>query len=103
MKRVTRTEAVELIRNATGFFSILYKKRTPNAEGRQELTTMNCRMGVTKHLTGNTTPEEQEKMARERANAKLITVYSLDRKGYRSVGIEGLRQVIIDGEVHVVH
>lgn len=90
MKVLSRKEAVRKILGSGGkFFTVLVRKRNG------ELTEMNCRMDVKKHLKGGT------KRFDDKVH-NLITTYSLDRKGYRSIAVEGLKQVRIDGEIFVV-
>ena len=90
MKVLSRKDAVKKILESGGkFFTVLVRKR----DG--DLTEMNCRMDVKKHLAGGEKRfDDKEK--------NLITTYSLDRKGYRCIAIEGIKQVRMDGEIYVV-
>ena len=57
-----------------------------------ELREMNCRLGVTKHLQGGELGYN--------AKAKdLVIVYDLKAKGYRSVALEGVRELRGAGQV----
>ena len=81
----------ELIEATNGqIFSVKFKKRTTG-----EIREMVCRTGVTKHLTENPT--------REGVDAKknnLIHVWDLQANGYRSISLEGIIEVKINGVVH---
>lgn len=56
-----------------------------------EARTMRCRLGVRKHLTGGG--------AAYNAKAKnLLTVFDMDKGGYRSIPVDGVRQVQTCGQ-----
>jgi hypothetical protein len=91
MNYVTRAELIEKIKATNGaIFSVLFLKSRSNNEPRR----MNCMLNVKKHLTGT------GKAAPE--SAKVITVYDLVNKGYRSIAHEGLIQAQIGKEVYEV-
>lgn len=55
-----------------------------------EKRTMNCRLGVTKHLRGgNSTTAHYD---------NLLTVYDLKINSYRTVNIETLERLTVDNE-----
>lgn len=86
MNTIPRKLAVQMIRQmGNQFFTVTVKRRSDGG-----ISTMNCRLGVTKHLTG----------AGPKYNAKakqLISVYALDRKAYRSIAEEGIETLSIKG------
>lgn len=90
VKYVSRTEAVDLIKNSDGkFMTVLFTKRTTG-----ELRRMNCRTEVKKHLKGGDSTHTPAH--------KLVTVYDIPSKGYRSIPQEGILEVTIGGAVYKV-
>lgn len=86
MKTITRQQAVEKIFATNGqFFTVHFFKR---GGGRR---TMNARLGVKKHLKGG-------ELKFNPAEKNLITVFDAQKKGYRSISIEGLIAVTINNE-----
>lgn len=77
------------IKRAAGnrFFRVTFIKRTTG-----ELRNMVCRFGVTKHLTGG----EQKYDAESKG---LLTVFE-PGKGYRSIPVDGIKEIQIDGVVY---
>lgn len=63
------------------FFTVKFVKRSTG-----ELRTMNCRLGVTKHLKGGTKSYNDK-------DHKLVTVYDLKSEGYRCIALEGVTEV----------
>lgn len=91
MITITPKEAKELISSTNGkFFSVLFRKRSNN-----ELREMVCRTKVHKHLKGG----EKKYDAEEKG---LLTVYSIDSKGYRCIPLENLKQVCLEGKAYKV-
>jgi hypothetical protein len=91
MRHVTREQLVQLIKETNGsIFTVLYEKVRSNGEIRK----VNCRLNVTKHLKGTGKAASPE--------AQVITVYDLQKQGYRSLGIEGLIEAQIHGEVYKI-
>jgi len=89
MKTVTHKQAVKMIQESNGkMFGILFEKRTDGS-----LREMNCRTGVTKHLKGGQSTIR---------NKNLISVYDVQKAGYRCIPHEGIRQLTIGGEVYKV-
>lgn len=92
---VTRKRAVALINglDTDRIFSVLVRQRT----GDHKVKRMACRKGVTKGVTGRGAKYDPTKK-------NLITVYKMAGKGsgFRCIAIEGLIQVIIDGDVFQV-
>jgi len=71
------------------FFSVEFIKRT-TGEARQ----MQARSGVTKHLKGGTKRFDD-------ASKNLLTVFSLDANGYRSISIDLIQSMTVKGMTYV--
>jgi hypothetical protein len=54
------------------------------------LRTMNCRLGVTKHLKGGSSTLDKE---------KFLIVYDMIKKGYRAIDKESIVSVSIAGTI----
>ena len=67
-------------------FSVEFIKRSTG-----ELRKMTCRMGVKKYLRGGS------KAYNSKAK-NLLTVYSLDSEGYRSIPVENIRRLTVSGQ-----
>ena len=88
MRTVTASAAVKAIFGTDGhFFSVDFVKRSTG-----ELRTLRGRQGVTKYLKGGDAPYSF-------SEKKLISVFDIDKMDYRSIPIEGIRQVRVNGEV----
>ena len=72
----------KLFRNLVGnkFFTVTFTKKNG------ELRTMNCRLGVTKHLKGGTKSYDDSKY-------NYVTVYDLSKKAYRTVNLDAVKSV----------
>jgi hypothetical protein len=84
---MTRQEAVNWINASTKIFAIKFVKRSDNT-----LRLMNCRRKVLNRLKGGG-------RAYSEASANIITVFDMafGGTGYRSVPIEGIRELEING------
>jgi hypothetical protein len=88
---ISRKKAVAFIDGRHGkVFSVVFVKRTTGEERE-----MVCRQGVTKHLAGG-------EAAYNFSEKKLIPVYDMRVEGYRSIPVEGIIRIKIDGEWHDV-
>lgn len=67
-------------------FSVDFIKRSNG-----ELRSMVCRQGVKKHLKDGTKPYDP-------ATKNLLTVYSMDAKGYRSIPVDAIQSLRIGGQ-----
>ena len=67
-------------------FSVKFIKRTTG-----ELRRMTCRIGVKKHLKGGD-------KAYSAAQKRLLTVFDMDAKSYRSIPLEGIQSVSVGGQ-----
>jgi hypothetical protein len=79
-KSGTAARIVNAVRKKVGgtIFHIVFIKRT-NGEVRH----MNCRLGVSKGVTG-------KGMAYDPIEKGLLTVYDTDKRGYRTVPVDGV-------------
>jgi len=55
------------------------------------LRTMNCRLGVTKHLKGGECTLDKE---------KFLIVYDMIKKGYRAIDKDSIVSVSVSGTIH---
>ena len=84
--QITREEAKLIIERTRGkFFGVTFRKR-----GDGSITKMIARNGVTKHLTPNVGVSRMRAMRQQTKDANLIKVWSADRQGYRSIGLESI-------------
>lgn len=85
------TEAVAKIKATKGgFFRVMFIKRTTG-----ELRDMICRTGVTKHLRGG-------EPAYNFAEKNLLSVYDMEREGYRCIPLDAILAIRVDGEIFQV-
>lgn len=84
---ITRQEAVNRIKTSSGkFTAVVFRKRTTG-----ELRKMVFRTGVTSHLKGGDKPYDA-------AEHRLITVFDAQKNAYRTIPVEGLLSIKVDGE-----
>src|ERR1700733_1793038 len=84
---------LEFIKKTEGkIFSIKFIKRTTG-----ELREMVCRTGVKKHLVENPTRPGLDFVRHD-----LIPVFDMKVGAYRSIPIEGIREIKIEGVWHTV-
>ena len=87
MKPISKRDALGKIHASKGkIFSAIVIKRT-NGERRK----LNCRLGVSKYVTGEGLKFDPKKK-------NLITVFDMQKNEYRMINIDGLEELIIDGE-----
>lgn len=90
MLSVTQTKAQDLIRKTKGkVFTALFTK----TDGTKR--KMNCRIGVSKHVNGNG-------LAYNPADHNLITVFDMHVKDYRTLSLDRLIALQINGKFYVV-
>lgn len=96
MKRITRSRALQLIRNTNGrLFNVKFKKRNkPDDE------SFVCRLNVHKGVTG-------KGMRYDPAEHGLTTVYVPSRdkgkdKGFRCIPHEGLKEITVEGQKYTI-
>lgn len=68
-------------------FNVEFIKRTTG-----ELRSMTCRRGVTKTLKGG-------KKAFSDSSKDLLTVYDTKAKGYRSIPVDAIQKLCVNGQV----
>lgn len=83
----TTLSASELTNMVKGgrIFGVSFIKRTTG-----ELRTMTCRLGVKKFLRG-------DKLSYSPAEKRLLTVFSMRDKGYRSIPLDSIERVSVGG------
>lgn len=82
-------QAVEIIEGAKEsgrVFSVRFVKRTDNT-----IRDMNCRGGVRKHLRGG-------ELAYDPKKKRLVTVFDMQKGGYRSINCDSIMQIVVDGK-----
>ncbi len=67
-------------------FSVQFIKRSTG-----ELRKMRCRTGVKKHLKGGT-------KAYSTKVHDLLTVFDMDKKGYRSIPVDAIQRLCVGGQ-----
>ncbi len=70
-------------------FTVVFTKRTTGEE-----RVMNCRKGVTKHLKGGPA-------AYDPAAHQLLWVFDMQKKAYRSIAIEGITSLKMEGVTYI--
>ena len=80
----TRDAVLSLVDNGK-FFGVEFVKRTTG-----ELRQMQARIGVTKHLKGGAKKFDD-------ASKNLLTVFSMDANGYRSIPIDAIQSLKVKG------
>jgi len=87
--KVSRQEAVDLIRNSKGkFITVTFTKKSDGTE-----RVMNCRLGVKKDLKGT---------GRKIDTSKFIGVWDRTKHDYRVINIAGIKYLTIQGKEYAV-
>ena len=82
-----KAKVLSAIKNSDGkIFSVTFVKRTTG-----EIRAMTCRLGVTKHLKGGD-------KAYDPKDYDLVTVFDMQKQGYRSIPIDAILDLKIKGE-----
>lgn len=88
---ITSGEIIPLLNTTKGkFFRVVFIKRTTG-----EVRTMIARMGVRKHLKGGSPAYDFKEKG-------LIPVYDVQKRGYRSIPIEGIKSLRVNGVDYTV-
>src|SRR5438445_12360288 len=88
---ITTEQAADLIRGSGGaFFGVTFTKRTTG-----EVRNMQCRLGVKSYLRGG-------EPAYNFADHNLISVYDMAKAGYRSVPVDSISQLHLNGQQYEV-
>lgn len=86
-------DVIKWIEQSNGrIFSIIFRKR-----GTGDTREMTCRIGVKKYLNPEPTREGVDFK-----DKRLVPVYDMKVEGYRSIPIEGIMRIKINGEWHDV-
>ena len=86
---MTRQQAVEFVRSSGGrIVGVEFVKRTDGT-----LRRMSCRLGVVSYLLGDL----GSGAAYDPAAHGLIRVFDMHRQGYRSVPVEGITAISVNG------
>ena len=72
------------------FFTVVFTKRTTG-----ELRTMNCRLGVKKHLKGG-------QKAFNDTEKQILTVWDAQKKAYRSIPLENVNRITVNKNTYNV-
>lgn len=90
---MTRKQALLFIAQTGGkIFALRFLKRTTGEE-----RTMNCRLDVTSHLKTAPDGPPMEKGVTIKPGG-LITVFDMVKKKYRSVPVDGITHIKVNGE-----
>jgi hypothetical protein len=94
MKTITPAEVVAVINNIpkSAFFNVNFVKK--NGEVRE----MNCRSGVTKHLT----PPSEKKREKPVMPKNIVTVYDMKNAGYRHINTDTVLKIVAEGQTFLV-
>ena len=89
--KISRDKAIDLIRGSNGkIFNVTFIKRTTG-----EVRKMNARLGVSKYVTGEGLKFDPKKYA-------LIPVFEMPKKQYRMINLDGINQLVLEGEKYEV-
>ena len=83
----TRDAVLSLVKDGK-FFGVEFVKRTTG-----EMRQMQARIGVTKHLKGGAKKFDD-------ASKNLLTVFSMDANGYRSIPIDAIQSLTVKGTIY---
>lgn len=89
-RKLTFQQFVEEARNSGLIFAIEFIRRTDG-----KLEAMTCRTGVKKGLKPNSTGKG---MGYDPKQHGLLSVYSLTKKGFRSIPIDGIQRLSMRGQ-----
>jgi tetraacyldisaccharide-1-P 4'-kinase len=88
---ISTAEAIALIESTKGkMFSVVFVKRTTG-----EHRKMVARLGVQKHLAGGDA-------AYSFAKKGLISVYDVQKKGYRAIPTESISTLVMGGNTYTI-
>jgi len=90
MNKITSEQVVALLKSTDGaIFSVTFVKK----DGTDR--DMVCRLGVTKHLKGG-------EQAYDPAEYDLLCVFDMQKAAYRSINLNTLKRVKLDGQEYEV-
>jgi len=86
--KISKAKAIDMIKGSRGrVFGVQFIKRSTG-----EVRKMSARTGVSKYVTG-----EGLKFSPSKKN--LITVFDMNKHGYRMINLEGLTSLRLNGSV----
>jgi hypothetical protein len=87
--QVTKDEAKRMVEEVKDgkVFTVTFVKRSTGQE-----RVMNCRKGVVKHLKGGEKKYDPKKK-------NLVCVFDMQAGGYRSIALESIKKVAMQGQV----
>ena len=89
--KISRDKAIDLIRGSNGkIFNVTFIKRTTG-----EVRKMNARLGVSKYVTGEGLKFDPKKYTQ-------IPVFEMPKKQYRMINLDGINQLVLEGEKYEV-
>ena len=93
IQNITKEEAKELVLNIpydeSTFFTVVFVKKD------KTLRTMNCRRGVKKHLRGG-------ELGYNAKPKGLLSVFDVQKKGYRMINCETIKEIKYKGQHYKV-
>lgn len=89
--KLTLQEFVDRARESGHVFAVEFVKRTDGS-----LRKMTCRTGVTKGTHGGS-------MGYDPANHGLLSVYDMEKQGFRSIPVDALTHVSMGGKRYEAH
>jgi hypothetical protein len=90
MSKITREHAIDLIKSSNGMiFAISFAKNDGS------IRNMVCRTGVSRYV-------KSVGMAYEPSEHDLVTVYDVQRLGYRMIRLNTMRQIKIGGREYSI-
>ena len=85
MKKINRRDILNLLKeNKDQFFSVVFLKKNG------EVSPMNCRLGVKKHLKGG-------KLSYNTKERNNLIVFDMQKEGYRTINLDTLINVNMKG------
>lgn len=90
-KTISRKKSVDVVFSTHGkFFTCVFIKKTDGQE-----RTINCRLGVTKHLHGGTLPYNPTPLG-------LLPVFDLQKRDYRMINFKTMKSVIFNQIKYII-
>ena len=90
MQIINKEQAIKLMQSTNGrVFSVIFNKK----DG--EVRHLNCRLGVHKYVNG-------KGMSYDPKQYDLMTVFDMQKNGYRMINLQNLLQIQVDGKFYAV-
>ena len=96
MKTIPLEKVKELIKEHSGeIFAVTFVKRgDKKGNGAGEIRKMNCRIGVKKGVNGNGLPYDP-------SSKGLMPVYDMQKDAWRSINLDSVIDLALDGERYI--